>query len=222
MKENKTEIVLIVDRSGSMQSVRNDAIGGFNSFIEEQKRVPGECLVTLCLFNSEVEIVHDAVPISDIPPLNRRTFVPDGYTALLDAVGNTVITIGERLARTPEEERPEHVVVAILTDGKENRSVEFRRDQVKKIIEHQIEKYSWKFIYLGQNVDSFSDARTIGIRADHDSTYVSNLLDGGKGQTLSYALCSSGIEALRRTKQINKALLKKVHEDNQSTDGATS
>lgn len=120
MKQGLTEIVVILDRSGSMESIRDDAIGGFNAFMESQKAVAGEATSTLVQFNTTLETVHENVPLQDMPLLDSKTYVPGGGTALLDAVGLTVDRVGKRLAVTPEDKRPEKVMVAILTDGEEN------------------------------------------------------------------------------------------------------
>ena len=145
MKEGLTEIVSIVDRSGSMQSILDDAIGGFNTFLAAQQRQPGEAKLSLILFDHEYQIVHQAVDIQQVEPLNQDTYVPRGSTALLDAVGKTIDAVGERLAATPESERPSQVIVSILTDGYENASQTYSKPKVAEMIKHQTEKYSWAF-----------------------------------------------------------------------------
>lgn len=160
MKENLTEIVMIIDRSGSMISIKDDAQGGFNSFIEEQKKLPGEARLTLVQFDSEIEKIHDNIDLKDIPPYVLR---PRGATALLDAVGSTINSIGIRLANTPEDERPSKILVCIITDGYENSSYEFSQSQIKEMIKHQESKYSWEFIFIGGDIDTISQASSIGI-----------------------------------------------------------
>lgn len=162
-KQGLVEIVNIIDRSGSMASIRDDAIGGFNSFLDDQKKVPGEAKVTLVLFDHEYLLVHDGVDINDVPNLDEKSYIPRGWTALYDAIGRAINTVGERLARTPEEERPEKVIVSILTDGEENHSTEFSVDQVKDMITHQQDNYKWEFIYLAANQDAFAVGGSIGI-----------------------------------------------------------
>lgn len=164
-----TEIVFVVDRSGSMSVIAADMCGGFDTFIEEQKKLPGECLVTLAQFDSAYELVYTGKPIADVPPL---TLVPRGATALLDAVGRTVDAVGERLGRTAEEDRPGKVLFVIVTDGLENVSLEYSRERVFKMIKHQQEKYSWDFIYLGANQDAISVADGMGISAGNTVNYV--------------------------------------------------
>ncbi len=163
MKEGLSEIVCIIDRSGSMGSIRDDAIGGFNTFLAEQKKLPGEATLTYIQFDTEYEVVHENAPLNDVPPIDETVYVPRGSTALLDAVGRTIDATGKRLANMPEEHRPETVIVAILTDGEENSSREYDLARIEDMIRHQKEKYSWEFIFLGANQDAFAEAAKIGI-----------------------------------------------------------
>jgi Mg-chelatase subunit ChlD len=163
MKPNLAEIVCIVDRSGSMNAIREDAIGGFNSFLDEQKEQPGEAQLTLVLFNHNYELIHEARDIQDVAYLDKGSYTPQGMTALLDAVGRTIDDVGQRLADTPEAERPSTVIVSILTDGRENSSSDYTKTRVREMVERQQEKYSWEFIYLGANVDAFAEAGALGI-----------------------------------------------------------
>lgn len=166
---NKTEIVVIVDRSGSMTSCRADAEGGLNTFIEQQRNQPGECLLTLVQFDHDYEFVHSGKPIAEV---GKFTLNPRGSTALLDAVGRAITETGERLAKMPEDDRPGLVVFVILTDGQENASREFRRDQIKQMIEHQTTNYNWQFTYLGANQDAFGEAGSLGISGAAAMNYV--------------------------------------------------
>ncbi|MEM9996193.1 MAG: hypothetical protein AAF809_00710 [Bacteroidota bacterium] len=163
MNHALTELVCILDRSGSMESIRADAIGGFNAFLGEQKKLNGEARLTLVLFDHEYDRRLDAAPLAEVEPLTEATFVPRGNTALLDAVGRTIDDVGARLARTPEAERPGSILVCILTDGMENASSDYTRDRVKSMIEHQQEKYGWEFQFLAANQDAFAEASRIGI-----------------------------------------------------------
>lgn len=147
------EVVCIIDRSGSMMSIREDAIGGFNRFLEEQKSVPGKAKLTLVLFNDKMKVVYNRVDIQEVAPLNDRTYVPNGWTALYDAIGNTLnetFAVGSR------------GICVILTDGQENASKEFSRKGIKRLIEKQ-EDRGWKIHYLGANQDSFEEAGKVGI-----------------------------------------------------------
>ena len=148
MKQGLSEIICIIDRSGSMGIIKNDAIGGFNTFLEEQKKLPGEATLTYIQFDTEYEVVHENKPLKDVQPINGSIYIPRGRTALLDAVGKTIDATGRRLANTPEENRPEKIIVAILTDGEENASHQYNLSKIKEMIKHQKEKYSWEFIFL--------------------------------------------------------------------------
>jgi uncharacterized protein YegL len=174
MKQNLTEIVFILDRSGSMSDLTNDTIGGFNSFISEQKKVAGEAVLTTVLFNDKYEILHNGIDIKKVAPLTDKEYSARGSTALLDAIGKTINSVGERLASTKEDDRPEKVVFVITTDGEENASVVFSQSQVKAMIEHQTEKYSWQFLFLGANIDAVSTAQSYGINADFASNHTAS------------------------------------------------
>src|SRR5580693_1330174 len=165
MNTELTEIAIVLDRSGSMASMAKEAIGGFNGFLDSQQKLPGDARLTLVLFDHEHIVKYDERPIKDVSPLDEHTYEPRGTTALLDAIGRTINTIGERLDKTPEPERPGKVIIAILTDGLENASQEFKPKQIRSMIEHQREKYSWEFIYLGANQDAIEVGETMGIAA---------------------------------------------------------
>jgi uncharacterized protein YegL len=205
MDKALTEIIAIVDRSGSMDSIKDDAIGGFNAFLEEQqKEKVGKCLLTYVQFDHEYDVVHDGIDIKDMKPLNYTTFVPRGSTALLDAIGRTINVVGARLAKTPEEKRPGNVVVVILTDGEENASQEFRAEQIKEMVKHQSEKYDWGFIYLAQNIDAFSTGRNMGFDASNAKMFVGNAALGGIGTRRAYAVASCAVSD-RRVKSFDSA-----------------
>lgn len=160
MRSDLTDITLVVDRSGSMGSIREDAEGGVNAFIEEQKRADGEAVLTLVQFDTEYEFLHRGVPINEVEPYK---LAPRGMTALLDAVGRAINETGGRLAAMPEEQRPGLVIFVIVTDGLENSSSEFTRDQIREMIQHQQEKYNWQFTFLGADQDAFAEAGAMGI-----------------------------------------------------------
>lgn len=167
MKENLTEIVCILDESGSMASLTDDTIGGYNSYIKDQQQTPGEAYLTTVLFDDRYIVLHDHVNIQDVPPMTRREYSPLGMTALMDAIGKTINSVGQRLSSTPEEERPAHVIFVITTDGYENDSKEFTRAKVKEMIEHQQEKYSWQFLFLGAGIDAYQEAASLGLGGAH-------------------------------------------------------
>jgi uncharacterized protein YegL len=177
MKENFTEIVSILDRSGSMSGLTQDTIGGFNTFIGEQKLVPGNAAVTTVLFDDKYEVLHNGVNLNDILPITEKDYSARGCTALLDAVGKTVNSIGEKLSRMPEQERPSKVIFLIITDGMENASQEFTHAQIKEMIERQKNIYKWEFLFFGANIDSFGVSGSRGI----DSSMTANFSATGQG-----------------------------------------
>jgi hypothetical protein len=166
LNQNLTEIVAILDRSGSMESISNDTIGGYNAFIKEQKEISGEAVLTTVLFNDIYKLLHDRVNIKTVKPLTGKQYTAGGNTALLDALGKTIYDTGVKLNNTPEHERPAKVVFFIITDGEENASTEFTREKVKSMVELQKNTYKWEFIFLGANIDAFSTAASIGISSD--------------------------------------------------------
>lgn len=168
-KINLTEIVVILDRSGSMSNMVQDVKGGFDKFVEEQSNLPGECLLTLVQFDTgAIETVYSA---KDIRKVGKLELIPRGGTPLLDAIGKTINDVGGRLRITPEASRPERVLVLIITDGEENSSREFTKTKIKELVEHQSGKYQWEFMYLGANVDAFSEAVNYGILVANASNY---------------------------------------------------
>lgn len=166
-----TEIAFILDRSGSMESVRQAAIDGFNEFLRDQQAAPGTVRLTLILFDNEILTIHDAVPIAEILPLDHDTFVPRGSTALLDAIGDTIDRLGKRFANSSADQKPGHVAVAILTDGEENSSRRFTWQDIAARISHQTEKYQWDFLFLGAGVDAIATAAKMSIAAHNSAQY---------------------------------------------------
>lgn len=174
MKQGYTHISFVLDRSGSMSSIKPDTIGGFNEFLKAQKEAPGQASMTLVQFDTEYEALQSMVDIQVVPPLNDSTFVPRGSTALLDAIGRTINETGKSLGDLPEGERPEKVLFVILTDGEENSSREFTNGRINDMITHQRETYKWEFVFLGANQDSIATAATMGIQASHAMTYTAD------------------------------------------------
>ncbi len=168
MRSDLTDITLVVDRSGSMASVRDDAEGGVNSFIAAQVKEPGEALLTLVQFDTEYEFIHKGVPIKQVPKYELQ---PRGWTALLDAVGRAINETGLRLAHIPDADRPGLVVFVVMTDGQENSSKEFTKPQIKEMIERQQNVYNWHFTFLGANQDAFAEAGGMGIHAAGVANY---------------------------------------------------
>ena len=193
MKKNLTEIVFILDRSGSMAGLEDDTIGGFNSMIEKQKKESGEALVSTVLFDNETEVIHDRVDIQKIEPLTDREYYVRGCTALLDAVGGAIHHIGNVHKYAREEDRPEKTVFVITTDGMENASCKFSYDRVKMMIQRQQEKYGWEFIFLGANIDAAKEAARFGIREDRAANYHAD----HKGTDVIYESISEAIHHVR-------------------------
>lgn len=171
MKKDSTEVVFILDRSGSMAHLTDDTIGGFNSFIEKQKTEPGECKLTTVLFDDQYEILHDGVDLKKVSDLTNTEYFARGMTALLDAVGRTINAVGDRLNKTDESERPEQVIFVITTDGMENSSTEFTAEKIKEMVSHQEDTYNWKFLFLGANIDSFATGGNLGFSAASTTNY---------------------------------------------------
>jgi len=162
------DITLVIDRSGSMGAIKDEAQSGINAFIQEQAKAQGRANLTLVQFDTEYEFVHHGVPIGDVPPY---TLEPRGMTALLDAVGRTVDEVGRRLAALPEHGRPGVVVCAIVTDGQENSSRTYTRQRVREMISHQRDAYNWQFVFLGADDHAFDEATSMGIHADAVAQY---------------------------------------------------
>jgi len=173
----KTEIVCILDRSGSMDEIINDAIGGFNSFIEEQRKIDGEASVTIVLFDHEYKLLKDNINLKKIKPLTKDDWIPRGTTALYDAIGKTIITVKERHKKMKKKDRPK-VIVCIVTDGMENDSKEYNNNTIMNLINKQKEKKKWGFIYLAANQDAFAVGNSLGI---------------GKGSILTFVADSNGV-----------------------------
>ena len=171
MKKNLTELVFILDRSGSMAGLEADTIGGFNAMTQKQRKEPGEALVSTVLFDNETQVIHDRVPLEKVPALTQKEYYVRGCTALLDAVGGAIHHIGNVHKYAREEDRPEKPLFVITPDGMENASRRYTYDKVKAMIEHQREKYGWEFLFLGANIDAAREAARFGIRADRAANY---------------------------------------------------
>lgn len=177
-KEKFTSINVIIDQSGSMGHLQADTIGSFNTFVKEQKAEPGEVAFTLCTFNTDYRLVHDFVKLGGVPDLDEKTYRPNGGTALLDAMGTTITSVGARLAAMPEDERPSKVLFLIITDGQENSSRTFSKAQIKQMVEHQRGKYQWEFVFMGANIDAIGEGASLGISTQNSMNY-----DATKGGT---------------------------------------
>lgn len=159
---NKVEIAIILDRSGSMQGIRDDMEQGFRAFLEEQRKLPGELVVSLYQFDDKFDVMYEEIPVQDVKGLNLH---PRGFTALYDAVGKATGLMGERLAAKAEADRPGGVIVMVITDGQENASKEYNKEKVQAIVKHQSEVYKWQFMYLGSDLSTAQDAAAINMRS---------------------------------------------------------
>lgn len=192
--KDATHISVLLDRSGSMEAVKDETISGFNHFLKEQKAVGANAWFTLVQFDSEsTDVVHEAKPVRDVPNLNGDTYQPRGSTPLLDALGQTIDSTGRSLAAIPETNRPDKVVFVVITDGQENASHKFTKSKVKEMINHQMEKYNWQFIYLGANQDAFAEAGAVGIAMGTAANFDADRMP------MAYAATSINIANYRRT-----------------------
>ena len=193
MNTNLTELVFILDRSGSMGGLESDTIGGFNSMLSKQKAEPGECNITTVLFDNMYELLHDRINIKAVGEITDREYYVRGNTALLDAIGTTINKIGGVQKNTAEEYRAGKVLFVITTDGMENASREFTYADVKKLIKHQKSKYSWEFIFLGANIDAVEVAGRFGIARNRSQSFHND----AEGIALNYAVVSEAVSAYR-------------------------
>jgi hypothetical protein len=206
MRQDLTDITVVLDRSGSMATVENDTKGGFNKFVDEQKKAPGAANFTLVQFDTEYEFVHRAINIKDVPPL---VFQPRGATALLDAVGKAIVETGERLEKMPEHDRPAKVVFVILTDGEENSSKEYKKARINELIKQQSEKYQWQFVFLGANQDALKEADSLGI----STMNAVNFAASAAGVKNVFHATSSNLAMYRSGQTVNMAYSQKDRDE---------
>lgn len=165
MKKGLTHIIFVVDRSGSMKSIANDMIGGYNEFIKKQKETPGECFVSFYQFDDIYEKVFERVALKDVVDLDGKTYVPRNMTALYDAMGRTIDGYGQYLANLSEDERPERILLVTITDGQNNASSQYTMKDIQEKVKHQTEKYGWDFVFLGSNIDAWEAGGSLGVVA---------------------------------------------------------
>ncbi len=199
MKNNLTEMVFILDRSGSMCGLEGDTIGGFNSMIDNQKKQEGEALVTTVLFDNEYELLHDRVKLSEIKKMTDKEYYVRGCTALLDAVGRTISHISMIRKYIREEDIPQNTIIAITTDGMENASHEYNYEQIKKMIEEK-KKDGWEFLFIGANIDAAEEASRIGISRDRAANYISDSIGTGA----VYTALSESMSCMRKNGAVAK------------------
>ncbi|MBR1408583.1 MAG: VWA domain-containing protein [Clostridia bacterium] len=201
MKKNLTEMVFILDRSGSMAGLESDTIGGFNGMIERQKKEPGEALVSTILFSNGSVVIHDRVSLEKVEPMTPQQYRVGGGTALIDAIGGAIHHIGNIHKYAREEDRPEHTVFVITTDGMENASRHYTSDEVKAMVERQKARYGWEFLFLGANIDAVQTAAHFGISEDR----AVNFRNDAKGQALNYAGVDEAVRAVRSSRPLEKS-----------------
>ena len=193
MKKNLTEMVFILDRSGSMQGLEGDTIGGFNAMLEKQKREPGQAFVSTILFDDRIQVLHDRVKVGEVRPITRKEYYVRGCTALLDAVGGAIHHIGNIHKYARPEDVPEHTIFVITTDGMENASRRYSAQQVKQMIEQQKKRYGWEFLFLGANMDVVETAAGLGIAPDRAVNYHCD----SQGTQLNYETISQAVSVVR-------------------------
>lgn len=212
MKKGLTELVFILDRSGSMGGLESDTIGGYNSLLQKQKKEPGEAIITTVLFDDKYELLHDRINLRGIDSITEKEYFVRGSTALLDAIGRTIKKIAKVQNQTSEDERAEHVMFVITTDGMENASRRFTYEKVNQMIEHEKSKYGWEFIFLGANIDAIATARQFGIDEDRATNYNAD----SQGTMLNYEVISETVSSLRASRAISEDWKKRIEDDYKS------
>ncbi len=214
MNPNLTDISIVLDRSNSMAQVLESTITGFNTFINEQKKVPGECLVSLVQFDHEYENLYSGRPVQEVPRLDSMTYVPRGNTALLGAIGRTIGETGRRLEKLKESERPGKVIIVVITDGEENASQShewsrpYSQTNIRHTISHQTERYQWQFVFIGANQDAITSAQDMGISRSNAINYTANDI----GTHSVYAAMSDNVASFRVGASATMAWTEDQHE----------
>ena len=209
VKNNVTELVFILDRSGSMAGLESDTIGGFNSLIEKQRKQDGECYVSTVLFDSNCEVIHDRVKLADVKPLTEKEYFVRGCTALIDALGGAIHHIGTVHKYARPEDVPEHTMFVITTDGLENASHKYSSDEVKKMVEKEKEKHGWEFLFIGANIDSVETAKHYGIGANRAVNYHADK----QGTSVLYDTVSETICCMRACEDIDDSWSDEIDKD---------
>ncbi|MBO5935036.1 MAG: VWA domain-containing protein [Clostridia bacterium] len=208
-KNNTTEMVFILDRSGSMYGLEKDTIGGFNSMLGKQKNQDGEAFVTTVLFDHEYKIVHDRLAVNEVPEMTANDYQVRGSTALIDAIGKTIRHIANIHKYARKEDVPENTVFVIITDGMENASREFTSDKVKTMVEHEKQKYGWEFIFLGANIDAVKTAKHFGIESNRAVNYNSD----SQGTAINYEVVSDAVSCCRMSMPLSEDWSRRIDDD---------
>lgn len=209
MNKNLTELVFILDRSGSMAGLETDTIGGYNAMLTKQKKEKGEANVTTILFDDKIEMLHKRLGLQEVQPISENEYYVRGCTALLDAIGQTIHYIGNVQKYAKEEDRAGKVIFIITTDGYENSSKEYNYEKIRSMISRQKEKYRWEFIFLGANIDAVATAREVGIDADFATNYVAD----SRGTELNYEAMNMAISSCRAEGKVRKGWKDEVERD---------
>ena len=209
MKKGLTELVFILDKSGSMGGLETDTIGGYNAMLAKQQEVEGECHITTVLFDNNYELLHDRIDIKAVSPISEKEYQVGGSTALLDAIGRTIHKIGNAQKHTADDYRAEKVMFVIITDGEENSSREYSAEKIKAQIERQKEKYGWEFVFLGANIDAIETAGRFGISADRAQNYHSD----SEGIELNFRVMSEVVAEYRECSEISKGWNNEIQKD---------
>lgn len=208
-RNNITELVFILDRSGSMAGLESDTIGGFNAMIEKQKKEAGECYISTVLFDDVSEVLHDRVKLSDIRPMTDKEYTVRGCTALIDAIGGVIHHIGNIHKYARPEDVPEHTMFIITTDGMENASHRYSSDEVKRMIERQKERYGWEFLFIGANIDAVETAKRYGIAEDRAVNYNAD----AKGTGILYESVACAVSSVRKCAPLDDSWREKIDRD---------
>jgi uncharacterized protein YegL len=209
MKKGLTELVFILDKSGSMSGLEADTIGGFNSMLAKQKAVEGECFITTVLFDNNYELLHDRINMRAVSPMTEKEYQVGGSTALLDAVGRTIHKIASAQKHTAEDYRAEKVMFVIITDGEENASREYTSDIVKALIKRQQEQYGWEFIFLGANIDAVETAGRFGIAPSRAVDYLAD----SEGTKLNFKVMANAVATFRKSGTVDAACFEEIRQD---------
>ena len=211
-KNNTTELVFILDRSGSMAGLESDTIDGFNALIEKQRKEDGECYISTVLFDNVSKVLHDRIPLKDVPKMTEADYTVRGCTALIDAIGGAIHHIGNIHKYARPEDVPAHTMFVITTDGLENASHRYSSDEVKKMIEREKEQYGWEFLFVGANIDAVETAKNIGISRDRAVNY----RDDKQGTQVLYETVSATVGMFRNDAPLTADWGKKIEDDNNS------
>ena len=209
MKKDLTELVFILDRSGSMSGLEDDTIGGFNSMLEKQKKEAGDAIITTVLFDYKYELLHDRINIKGISSITDKEYYVRGSTALLDAIGMTINKIVNVQRQTSKENQAKNVIFVIITDGMENSSREYSYDQIKTMIEHEKNNYNWEFIFLGANIDAIETAERFGINKDRAANFHAD----SEGTQLNYKVVSETLSNFRASRPISEDWKESIDKD---------